>query len=284
MGLFDKKYCDVCGEKIGLLGNKKLEDANLCKKCAAKLSPWFNERRHSTLEEIKQQLAYREENKAEVAAFHKTLVLGRGYTKLLVDEDAGKFMITSARDINEANPDVLSFSQVTGVDIDIDEDRTEIMKEDQDGKRVSYEPKHYEYEYDFDAIVRVNHPYFDEMRFRLNDSSVETGSRSINDAPPAPGGKGNAGDVVGNFLGALAGGIQAAAAGKGAVWNAEYQEYLNLAEQVKAVLMGGRNAMREEAEAASAPKIKVTCPFCKATMIPDENGCCEYCGSALPKA
>ena len=26
MGLFDKKYCDVCGEKIGLLGNKKLED------------------------------------------------------------------------------------------------------------------------------------------------------------------------------------------------------------------------------------------------------------------
>ena len=26
MGLFDKKYCDFCGNKIGLLGNKKLED------------------------------------------------------------------------------------------------------------------------------------------------------------------------------------------------------------------------------------------------------------------
>lgn len=25
MGLFDKKYCDVCGEKIGFLGNRKLE-------------------------------------------------------------------------------------------------------------------------------------------------------------------------------------------------------------------------------------------------------------------
>ena len=34
MGLFDKKYCDVCGEKIGLLGNRKLEDGNLCKECA----------------------------------------------------------------------------------------------------------------------------------------------------------------------------------------------------------------------------------------------------------
>ena len=54
MGLFDKKYCDVCGEKIGLLGNKKLEDANLCKKCAAQVSPWFHERRDSTLEENKQ--------------------------------------------------------------------------------------------------------------------------------------------------------------------------------------------------------------------------------------
>ena len=34
MGFFDKKYCDICGEKIGLLGNRKLEDGNLCKECA----------------------------------------------------------------------------------------------------------------------------------------------------------------------------------------------------------------------------------------------------------
>lgn len=63
MGLFDKKYCDICGEKIGLLGNRKLDDGNLCKECAKKLSPWFEERRHSTVEDIKQQLEYREANK-----------------------------------------------------------------------------------------------------------------------------------------------------------------------------------------------------------------------------
>lgn len=28
MGLFDKKYCSICGEKIGFLGNRKLEDGN----------------------------------------------------------------------------------------------------------------------------------------------------------------------------------------------------------------------------------------------------------------
>ena len=67
MGLFDKKYCDICGEKIGLLGNRKLENGNLCKNCAKKLSPWFSDRRNSTVEEIKAQLAYREENRQKVA-------------------------------------------------------------------------------------------------------------------------------------------------------------------------------------------------------------------------
>ena len=49
MGLFEKKYCDICGEKIGLLGNRKLEDGNICSKCAGKLSPFFKGRKKSTL-------------------------------------------------------------------------------------------------------------------------------------------------------------------------------------------------------------------------------------------
>ena len=62
--LFEKKNCDVCGEEIKLLGNRKLEDGNLCKNCASKLSPWFDERRHSTVSQIKDQLAYREANQS----------------------------------------------------------------------------------------------------------------------------------------------------------------------------------------------------------------------------
>ena len=53
MGLFDKKYCDICGEKIGLLGNRKLENGNLCKNCAKKLSPWFSDRRNCLQEYAK---------------------------------------------------------------------------------------------------------------------------------------------------------------------------------------------------------------------------------------
>ena len=95
MGLFDKKYCDICGEKIGLLGNRKLEDGNLCKDCAKKLSPFFSERRSSTVEDIKRQLAYREENERRLADFRPDMTFGE-YKKVYVDRAGAKFIVTSA--------------------------------------------------------------------------------------------------------------------------------------------------------------------------------------------
>ena len=252
MGLFDKKYCDVCGEKIKLLGNRKLEDANLCKNCASKLSPWFSGRRHSTLEDIKAQLAYREENKNAVQAFHVTRSLGRG-TKVLLDEDARKFMVTSASNLAEANPDVLDYAQVTGCELDIEEDRNEIMMKDKDGNSVSYRPPRYEYSYNFYISIHVNHPYFDEMRFRLNSSSISTGSRC------------------------MAGAVSNVRFGIGAPGLNDYSEYSKIGEDICAALNSARQTIREEA----APKAAVTCPWCGATTVPDASGCCEYCGGAV---
>ena len=159
-GLFDAKYCSICNNKIGLLGNRKLEDGNLCKDCAAKLSPWFSERRHSTVAEIGEQLRYREANQTAVQAFHTTRDLGK-YTRVLIDDNAKKFMITSAKDLASANPDVLDFDQVTGCMLDVDESRSELKTKDDSGKSVSYNPPRYEYSYNFYITVRVNHPYFD---------------------------------------------------------------------------------------------------------------------------
>lgn len=174
MGFFDKKYCDVCGDKIGLLGNRKLEDGNLCKNCAKKLSPWFDERRHSTVEQIKRQLAYREENQAKAAAFNCTRSFGRGSTRLYIDDGAHKFAVYRGGDFASGNPDILDFSQAAGCDLDIRENRRE-MRRTVDGKSVSYNPPRYEYSYDFKVTLRVNHPYFDDMAFDLNGSSVHTG-------------------------------------------------------------------------------------------------------------
>ena len=131
--LFDKKECSICGGEIGLLGNRKLEDGNMCKSCAARLSPWFSDRRQSTVAEINDQLAYRENNQGKVAAFRITRTLGENM-KVLLDEDAGLFMVTAARNLADANPDVLAFSDVTGCKLDIDEDKTEIEYKDAEGK------------------------------------------------------------------------------------------------------------------------------------------------------
>ena len=107
MGLFDKKICDICGEKIGLLGNRKLDDGNLCKNCAKKLSPWFEERRHSTVEDIRRQLEYRENNKKAVMDFGITRQIStRNYT-VFIDDHKRNFTVARKLDVNE-NPDILT--------------------------------------------------------------------------------------------------------------------------------------------------------------------------------
>ena len=182
MGLFDKKYCDFCGNKIGLLGNKKLEDGNMCKDCASKLSPWFSERRHSTKASITEQLADREANASKVAAFHTTRSIGKNM-KLLMDEDKQQFMVTSARDLAAANPDVLDFSQATGCILDISESRNELKRKDNEGKFVSYNPPRYEYSYNLHATINVNHPYFDEMKYSISNGYIKTGEQQMSTNP-----------------------------------------------------------------------------------------------------
>ena len=172
MGLFEKKYCDICGEKIGLLGNRKLEDGNLCKECASKLSPWFSERRQSTVDEIKQQLAYREANRDKVAAFNVTRTLG-GTTKVLFDEDKGELIVASGSNWKDDNPDVVDFSQVTGCDVEVQENRTELMQQGEDGLSRSYDPPRYDLDYDFRVTIHVNSPWFSDMYFNVNDNTVE---------------------------------------------------------------------------------------------------------------
>lgn len=253
MGLFDKifekKICDICGGEIGLLGNKKLEDGNCCKTCAGKLSPFFSDRRSSTIAEIKEQLEYREANKDEVARFNVTCTIGGDNSKLLLDEDQRKFMVTSARNIAEANPDVLSYAQVTGCTLDIDEHREEQKRKDAEGKMVSYMPPRYSYSYDFNVIIRVNHKYFDQIKLRLNSSDVETTPE---------------------------GGIPSNRTHNPRL-DVSYREYEKMGNDIIALLTD----VREQARAEAAPKAASTCPYCGATTIPDANGCCEFCGGAM---
>ena len=282
MGLFDKKYCDICGEKIGLLGNRKLEDGNLCKDCAKKLSPWFSDRRRSTVEDIKGQLTYREENREKAAQFRTTRSFGEEW-KVLLDEDHRWFTVTRARDLAEANPDILDFDAITGCRMDIDESRTELTHEDADGKDVSYVPPRYEYSYDFFLIITVRHPYFDEMRFSLNSSSVYYEPQKLPQRAPMshapmdrPSGRPkmiNASRVDPEDC-------------------AEYRKYRQMGDEICQALEQARSGGKQSAGAApeenavmreAAQDIPAagpwTCPACGGV---NTGKFCEYCGSPRP--
>ena len=248
MALFNKKACDICGGPIGLLGNRKLQDGNMCKDCASRLSPFFSERRQSSIAEINDHLAYREANKEAVASFNTTRTLGLG-TKVYLDEGAGKFMVSSARRLQDENPDVLDFSQVTGCVLDVEDSRSEQMTQDREGKRVSYRPPRYTYSYDFNMVIQVNHPWFNEIKFKVNNSSITSAETT---GGPEEGRRNN-----------------------------DYRECEALGREIKNALTQIRRAVREETIAAAAPKTAQTCPLCGATTIPDAQGCCEYCGGAM---
>ena len=253
--MFEKKECAICGTELGLLGKTKINEGYLCKECAGKLSPYFHGYRSSTADDIREQLAYREANAERLASFNPTRTLSAGRTNIMLDEDAGLLIITSQSRWRDANPDIIEFSQALGCDMDIDEQRTEIYRETKDGERESYNPPRYEYSYDFYITIFVNNPYFDEMRFRLNSSSV--------DITPPP---------------ALRPGM---AGGYNPETNVEYRGCKRLGEEIRQALTQVRRDVREKIEQAAAPKTAVTCPYCGATTTPDASGCCEYCGSAI---
>ncbi len=265
MGLFDKKYCDICGEKIGLLGNRKLEDGNCCKNCARKLSPWFSERRHSTVSEIEQQLAYREENREKAAQFQISREIGDNWS-VLIDETHGWFTVTRDRNLAEANPDILDFTELTGCRPEINECRTELKHADKDGKQVSYNPPRYKYSYDFYITITVNTPYFDEMRFQLNRFSVDVQSE-------APRGFSLSRTIDPSF-------------------NPEYRQYKQMSDEICIAMeeMRTKRSAPQTVPAQQAPT-EPTYPaapaasgswICSACGGSNTGKFCEYCGTARP--
>ena len=178
MGLFDvfkKKDCEICGKEVGLLGYKKLEDGEICKDCVKLLSPWFDDRRHSTVEQIKRQIAAREENRCELQAWSHDLCFGE-WQKIYIRMENGvpaSFVVSSDSDYKDANADIVSFADVSSCDVDIRESHTELMQTNANGERVSYSPPRFEYDYDFYIKLGITGiEYIDDIRFRINRSTL----------------------------------------------------------------------------------------------------------------
>lgn len=267
--LFEKKTCDVCGGEIGLLGNRKLEDGNLCKNCAAKLSPWFSDRRHTTVEDIKAHLNYREENKAKVQSFRATRTMGN-HTKLLVDEAAGNFIVTSSRNWQNENPDVIPMTEVADVKLDIRENKSEIKQERKtaDGKteRISYNPPRYKYTYGFwlEIFMNSDFPWFEKISIGLNDGEISVDSYGATTP-------GTLGRIMGNAVNPSQ--------------NIKFRETERLGEEMRQTLLNGRSRTSRQEPVAAAPAASVapaqkTCEYCGST-VEAGNGTCPVCGAPL---
>ena len=178
MGLFDvfkKKDCEICGKEVGLLGYKKLEDGEICKDCVKLLSPWFDDRRHSTVEQIKAQLQAREYNKLAMETWQPSIALGDYYTMYVKTKGDVpiSFVVSNSDKYRENNADILSFLWITACTPDIRESRTELKQTNSQGEKVSYDPPRYEYRYDFYIKLDIKGcDYIDDMRFRINSSTV----------------------------------------------------------------------------------------------------------------
>ena len=175
MGLFEKKFCDFCGNKIGLLGNKKLADGNMCKDCASRMSPWLVDRKEYTVAEMGEHFAYREANRNRLRAFYVNKVIGLDKYGLYIDMNSKQWFVSQYSNYESENPDIFDFTQVIGCSVDVRESRRELYC-NIDGHRVSCNPPEYEYRYDFYIIVRLRDFIVSEIRFKINTNEVEEGS------------------------------------------------------------------------------------------------------------
>ena len=285
MGLFDrfkKQDCEICGKEVGMFGYKKLEDGEICKDCVKLLSPWFEDRRHATVAQIKEQIAYRQQNAKELENFTISRQIGEeGYIMYVeeVDDIPTRFFVTDRSDYKAVNPDIISFKDVVSCVTDVDERHEEIKQRNSEGQMVSYRPPRYKHHHDFYIKMEIrNNPYFNEIKFRINGSDIVLET---------------AGDVGGGIGGAvLAGVLQGVGISTvGAQANTpgnfserrRYAECATICQKIGQAVEDGKRGAQYAAVIPAAPVQEAPKPkFCPNCGAPYEGGkFCQNCGNKL---
>lgn len=285
MGIFDrfkKQDCEICGKEVGMFGYKKLEDGEICKDCVKLLSPWFEDRRHATVAQIKEQIAYRQRNARELENFTISRQIGKNEYIMYIEEVDGiptRFFVTNRSDYKAVNPDIISFKDVVSCVTDVDERHEEIKQRNSEGQMVSYRPPRYKHHYNFFIKMEIrNNPYFDEIKFRINSSDIILETE---------------GDVGGGIGGAaLAGLLQGAGISTvGAQINTpgnfsekrRYAECAMICQKIEQAVEDGKRGAQPAAVIPAAPVQEAPKPkFCPNCGAPYEGGkFCQNCGSKL---
>ena len=285
MGLFDrfkKQDCEICGKEVGMFGYKKLEDGEICKDCVKLLSPWFEDRRHTTVAEIKEQIAYRQQNAKELEHFTISRQLGKNEYIMYIEEVNGvptRFFVTNQSDYKAVNPDIISFKDVVSCITDVDERHEEIKYRNSEGQTVSYRPPRYKHHHNFYIRMEIrNNPYFHEIKFRINSSDIVLETE---------------GDVGGGIGGAVLAGVLQGAGINTRGAQAEtlgnfserrrYAECAAICQKIEQAVEDGKRGAQPAPVFAAAPVQEAPKPkFCPNCGAPYEGGkFCQNCGSKL---
>ena len=132
MGLFDKKFCDVCGEKVNMLTQQKLSDGYLCSDCKHKLGSFTSGWKQRSVEDVKKHLELREQNKQKYQQFSCTATAGGRNNAIQVDFNNRCFIFAiDNRDFKSGNPQVFEFSQLQ--DFWLEQEFRTLSDSDRDG-------------------------------------------------------------------------------------------------------------------------------------------------------
>lgn len=152
--------CELCGKAIGPSGNYELLDGYLCQDCADQLSPWFNEFDMAEVDDLQEQIRLREENQNRIPDFCPSRKFG-DEIMVVVDDEAGEFVVTDNQDLWEDNSDIISIDECINCSVDVQKDCVPIGH------------KRYRYTYNFQVTIDLDHAYLSEITFPLNAHPLE---------------------------------------------------------------------------------------------------------------
>lgn len=109
MGLFGgKETCSICDEKVGML-KIKLKDGIICSNCTKLCSPEMTSWTSKSLNEIKEHLLDRKENKLRLSAFNETDNAG---LYLKIDDNNKTWIVPMKKNYVERNVTVFKFDEI----------------------------------------------------------------------------------------------------------------------------------------------------------------------------
>ena len=146
-----QENCSVCSNKLTRFGSKVLKDGMLCRNCAKLASEWLEDTDFAemTVEQIREHLAYRQENREKLAEFKGSKVVDGKYS-LFIDDESKDFLISKRSDYVQDNADLLNINEIRKVRI------VERKYLNKDGSDVCVQ-------------LLLRHPQFSSLKFQVNE-------------------------------------------------------------------------------------------------------------------